>query len=85
MQYFIQTQATSAELMISILPSSMSRQTKEYTIGIWYFSANHTPLRSKNKDWLAQNQDNVSEWSSMSTWLLLLWANILKIQLNMIV
>jgi len=23
-------------------------------------------LRSKNKDWLAQNQNNVSEWSDMS-------------------
>ena len=26
-----------------------------------------TVLRSKNKDWLVRNQDNVSEWSDMST------------------
>ena len=33
-------------------------------IGIGYFSA----LNSKSKkDWLARNQDNVSEWSDMST------------------
>jgi hypothetical protein len=25
------------------------------------FSANHTALRSKSKDWSAQNQNNVSE------------------------
>ena len=28
-------------------------------------------LRSKNKFWLALNQDNVSDWSDMSTWQLL--------------
>ena len=27
----------------------------------------HTALRSKSKDRLAQNQNNVSEWSDMST------------------
>jgi hypothetical protein len=27
----------------------------------------HAALRSKSKDWLAQNQNNVSEWSDMST------------------
>ena len=37
------------------------------TIGIWCFFAKHAALMSKNKDWLAQNQDNVSEWSDMST------------------
>jgi hypothetical protein len=40
-------------------------QTKDYKIGIC-FSAKHAPLRSKNKDWLARNQENVSEWSGMS-------------------
>jgi len=29
------------------------------------FSAKHAALRSKSKDWLARNQDNVSEWSDM--------------------
>jgi hypothetical protein len=35
--------------------------------GICCFSAKHAALRSKRKDWLAQNQNNVSEWSDMST------------------
>jgi hypothetical protein len=42
-------------------------QTKDYKIGICCFSAKHTALRRKSKDWLARNQDNVSEWSGMST------------------
>ena len=51
----------------------LSGQTKDYKIGICCFSAKHTTLRRKSKDLLAQNQDNVSEWSDMSThWLLLM-------------
>ena len=42
-------------------------QTKNYKIGVCCFSAKHTALRSKSKDWLAWNQDNVSELSDMST------------------
>jgi hypothetical protein len=38
-------------------------QTKDYEIGMCCFSAKHAALRSKSKDWLAQNQNNVSEWS----------------------
>ena len=30
-------------------------------------SGKHAALRSKNNDWLSQNQNNVSEWSDMST------------------
>jgi hypothetical protein len=41
-------------------------QTKDYKIGICCFSAKHAVLRSKSKDWLAGNQDNVSEWGDMS-------------------
>jgi hypothetical protein len=44
-----------------------SGQTKDYKIGICCFSAKHAALRRNNKDWLARNQDNVSEWSDMST------------------
>ena len=44
-----------------------SGQTKDYKIGICCFSAKHTSLRSKRKDWLARNQNNVFEWSDMST------------------
>jgi hypothetical protein len=43
-----------------------SGQTKDYEIGICCFSAKHAALRRKSKDGLAQNQDNVSEWSNMS-------------------
>ena len=61
--------------MVSVLASSAvdhgfgprSGQTKEYIIGICCFTAKHAALRSKSKDWLAQNQNNVSEWSDTST------------------
>jgi hypothetical protein len=46
-------------------------KTKDYKIGICCFSTKHTALRRKSKDWLAQNQDNVSEWSDMFTFGLL--------------
>ena len=60
--------------MVSVLVSSAvdcgfepwSGQTKDYKIGICCFSAMHTALRSKSKDWLARNQNNVSEWGNMS-------------------
>jgi hypothetical protein len=61
--------------MVSVFTSSAvdrgfeprSGQTKDYNIGICCFSAKHASLRRKRKDWLARNQDNVSEWSDMST------------------
>jgi hypothetical protein len=61
--------------MVSVFTSSAvdrgfeprSGQTKDYNIGICCFSAKHAALRRKRKDWLARNQDNVSEWSDMST------------------
>jgi hypothetical protein len=61
--------------MISVPPSSKvdrgfeprSGQIKDYEISICCFSAKHASLRRKNKDWLARNQKNVSEWSDMST------------------
>ena len=43
-----------------------SDQTIDYRIRICCFSANHAVTRSKRKDWLARNQDNVSEWGDMS-------------------
>ena len=36
------------------------------------FSAKNATLRRKSTDWLARNQDNVSEWGDMSTHGLLL-------------
>jgi hypothetical protein len=58
--------------MVSVLASSVvdcrfeprSGQTKDYKIGICCFSA---ALSSKSKVWLARNQNNVSEWSDIST------------------
>jgi hypothetical protein len=60
--------------MVSVLASWVDRefeprscQPKDYKIGICCFFAKHAALRSKSKDWLAWNQDNVSEWRNMST------------------
>ena len=60
--------------MVSMLASSAvdrrfnpwSGQTKDYKIGIYCFSAKHAALNRKSKDWLARNQDDVSEWDGMS-------------------
>ena len=46
---------------------SWSGQTKDYKIGICCISAKHATLRRKSQDGLARNQNNVSEWSDMST------------------
>ena len=63
-------------VMVSVLVSSAidrgfeprSGQTKpDYQIGIGCFSAKYAALRRKSKDWLARNQDNVSECSDVST------------------
>jgi hypothetical protein len=48
-----------------------SGQTKDYKIGICCFSAKYTAFRRLSKDWLARNRNNVSEWSDMSTRILL--------------
>lgn len=44
-----------------------SHQTEDYDIYICCYSTKHTVLRHKRKDWLSQNQDNMSPWSDMST------------------
>ena len=46
---------------------TQSSQTKDFIIGICCFSAKHTSLRRKSKEWLARNQNNVCEWSDIST------------------
>jgi hypothetical protein len=80
--------------MVSVLTSSVvdsgfeprSGQTKDYKIGICCFSGKHTVLRRKSKDWLAQNQDNVSKWGIKSLHKLLFqWVSTIKIQLSMLV
>ena len=60
--------------MVSLLTSSVvdrefeprSGLTKDYKIGICCFSAKYVALSRKSKDWLAWNQNNVSEWRDMS-------------------
>jgi hypothetical protein len=64
---------------------SRSGQTEDHEIGICCFSAKQT-LKSKSKDWLAQNQNNVSEWSDMSTLRpLFQWASTIEIKLSILV
>jgi hypothetical protein len=64
-------------IMVSVFTSSVvdrgfeprSGQTKDYKIGICCLSTKHAALRRKSKtvDWLAWNQNNVSERRDMST------------------
>ena len=61
-------------------------QTKDYKISICCFSAKHAALRSKSKDRLDGNQNNVFEWSDMSIReRLFQWASTIQIQLGMLV
>ena len=61
--------------MVGVLASSavdcgfepLLGQTKDYDIGTCCSSAKHASLRGKDKKWLARSQNNVSEWSDMST------------------
>ena len=70
-------------IMVSMLALD---RTKDYKIGICWFSARYAALRSKSKYWLAWNQNNVSEWSDMSTCRLLFqWASTIKIQFSVLV
>ena len=80
--------------MVSVLASSAidcefelrSDQTKDYKIGISCFSAKHAALSRKSKDWLAGNQNNLSEYGDMSIrGLLFQRAITIKIQLNVMV
>jgi hypothetical protein len=50
------------------------------------FSAKYAALRRKSKDWFALNQNNMSEWSDMSTsGLLFQWASTIQILLRVLV
>jgi hypothetical protein len=61
-------------VMVSMLASSeahcgfesRSDQTKNIKLILVDSSRKHTSLRRKIKDWLARNQDNVTEWGDMS-------------------
>jgi hypothetical protein len=43
-----------------------SDQIKDFKIGMCCFSAKQAALKRKNKDWLARNQNDVSEWNVVS-------------------
>ena len=63
-----------------------SGQILDYKICIRYFFNYHVSLKNKIKDWLAGNQENVSEWSDTSVrGLLFQRASTMKIQLSMLV
>ena len=56
------------------------------TIHISCVSPKHTTLRRKRKDWLARNQDDVSDWCDMFIHRLLFQlASTMKIQLSLLV
>jgi len=60
-------------------------QTKDYEIGNCCISRKHALLRRKCKDWLAGNQDSVSERTNFSTQgLFVRWATTIKIHLSMV-
>jgi hypothetical protein len=42
-----------------------SGKPRDYVIGMCWFSAKHAALKKKSKEWLARNQDNVSESGGM--------------------
>jgi len=79
--FHVKTQLPSVHLILVVyrlacLPCV--RQTWLWTKRLYVFVA--SPLRSKSKDWLARNRNNVSKWSDMSTCgLLFQWASIIKI------
>jgi hypothetical protein len=58
-------------------------QNKDYKISVCCFSVKHAAIRRKRKDWLARNQDNVSELGDMSIHgLLFQGGGTIKIQLS---
>jgi hypothetical protein len=53
--------------MVSMLIDlKLERPSCETKIGFCCFTAKHTALRRKSKDWVAPNQNNVSELGDMS-------------------
>jgi hypothetical protein len=67
-QYDVKTMNRIGGVMVSVLASSEIDQgfsadpvKPKTTIGVCCFFAKHAALRRKSKDWLARNQDNVSD------------------------
>ena len=81
-------------VMVSMLVSSAvnrgfkswSGQTKDYKIGICFFSTKQAAIKRKSKDRLARNRDNVFVWGDISIHRLLFQcASTIKIQLIVLV
>jgi hypothetical protein len=53
-------------LALSVIDGGFETQSGQTKVNICCFSSKHAALRRKKKDWLARNQNNVSEWSDMS-------------------
>ena len=57
-----------------------SGHTKDYTICVCCFFAKPAAIRRKSNDWLARNQNNMSEWNNISTrGLLFEWTSTIQI------
>jgi hypothetical protein len=68
--------------MVIVLSSSAvdRSQTKDYKIGIYYFSAKHAASMRTGTYWLAKTQDNGFKWGDISIpRLLFQWASTMKI------
>jgi hypothetical protein len=57
----VSVELNSLEAIKGMKHFARSDPTKNYKIDNCCFSAKHIALRSKSKDWLAQNQDNVRD------------------------
>ena len=72
--WFILLRNRKGNVMVRVLAASVVDhgfktrfdQTKDYEFGICCYSVKHAALRSKNRVYLARNQNNVSEWIDMS-------------------
>ena len=72
--------------LTTILFNFFNKKNVLHRIGICCFFTKHAALRKKIKDWLTQNQNNVSEWGDMFICgLLFQWASTIKIKLSVLV
>ena len=75
---------TSISIVHGFKPQS--GQTRDYVIGICWFSAEHAALSSKSKYWLAEKQNILSEGDDMFIrGLLCQWTGTINIQRSMLV
>ena len=77
--YHLYTFNCNGGVMVSVpVSGAVDRRVKQFTekSGICCFSAKHTALTRKRKDWFLRNQDDVSEWSKISTRRLMFCASV---------